>query len=254
MPSTLPILMIDDNAFFARHVRNLCVEAEPGVQERWMAAATAAEGLALTASARPGVILLDPTLHADESRLEEYCRELASAVSPAATTLLFVHNPLQQFDGVLARLADCPNLSVDSLAKPFERPALQAKLEDLQQRSIALSAHLMSNTFPTPQKFSWILTTPEITGYAHIGADGGVLEWNGSAQDEGSHGALMYMLRLASLCGEEFGLGAASELQTLGREGSSMSVAMADGAVVNVLGSPRANHRAISTRVLTQPV
>lgn len=252
--SALSILMIDDNAFFARHVRGMCVDAGAAPAEEWYTAECAAEGLVLAETLQPAAILLDPTLHADEFRLEEYCRELAAKILPGAAALLFLHNPLQQFQAVLERLGTCPNLSADALAKPFTPHDLQTKLEHLHRLSSALTPSVpMATPESTAQKFSWIVTLPDVTGYAHIGADGGVIEWSGNAADEAGHGALIYMLSLASLCGEELGLGAAAELQTLGKEGSAMAIAMSQGAVLNVLGSPRANLRGVSTRAAAQP-
>ena len=77
-----------------------------------------------------------------------------------------------------------------------------------------------------------------------------ILEWSGDAGDEGPHSALVYLQGIAHRCGEDLGLGPAAEVQTVGPEGSCLSLNLGDGSTLNVLSSPRANLRAIAARAV----
>lgn len=250
MTSTPPlvILLIDDNPFFARHIQGMCAPLLSGGGDGWGWAGTAAEGLAQIERLRPTLVLLDPAMHADEPRLEDYCREVAAASAPEVPDLLFLTNPGHQLDGLIGRLTARGHPSVDSLNKPFTTHDLSGKVTASKPEVPA--PELFPQPMPTPDtaRFAWLATTPEVTGYAHLSAEGAVMEWMGEERHQGSHGALVYLQRLASLCGDDLGLGPAREVHAVGPEGCAFSLHLADGGALNILTSPRANLKTIAAQ------
>ena len=195
--------MIDDNPFFARHVERMCADLIAGEGGAWGWSRTAAEGIAQVGVLSPALVLLDPTMHEDGHLLAGYCRELAATAAPATPAFLFLTNPVHQLDQVLSRLTTDDRLTVGTLSKPFGPQDLTEKIAAL------LAVTPPSAPTPTPtsampdvpaapaSRFSWLTTTPEVSGYAHLDAAGTVLEWSGEEKDRGPHGALVYLQRLA---------------------------------------------------------
>ena len=157
------ILMIDDSPFFVRHVERMCAARVAGEGGVWASAPSADEGLDQASRVHPELVLLDPTMHPDESRLEDYCRDLFTAAAPAVPAFLFLHNPMQPLDAVLGRLTTQDGLVVGALAKPFGPPELTAKIAALLQASAAAAQNLSDPSMPDlptfAPRFAWLTTT-----------------------------------------------------------------------------------------------